>query len=344
MEEFTTNLDDIFSLEEGGESELALVWSEPPGLDISTEGAIRGRVEEFFRQNGVSVELRALGLLSQQLLVETAGDMKRSDARTAASQGEKGRYLGGQVIMGMKLRPAEMPDHEPDLVVAFSPVGNYGNEVGTLAVPISRLDKLTGGVAGELAKRKPELVEVLLSAESDEEQRNQARVDLMRFLAGKKPEAVTKSRGRMEFKEELGLVYSPDGEAPVLEIYPSQIPETDLFLREAVNLRQKLDAYSKAQLRIRPEDRVSPRIIKRANRLSQAIRGLSERVGEEMLDLIQQDEGDDRLDLPAEKVETMFRESHEVLHRAGLMKRKLSNNFSILKVVQNQTPFKKLNI
>lgn len=209
------------------------IWKEVP--TVSVEESIRYRWAEFFRSEEVPAEIKALGALSTDLVVQTSRELGLASFQMGLYTGQP---MGGEpTIYGMSL-------YEDRLEIVLSALADYGNfSVEVTALPISELNRVSGNVVLHLSTEKPDVVDALLSADSNPRSFCQAKVDLMRYLAEKVPGSVKKF-GDMGSPSN-GLAFTADGKTMVAKLYITEIPDTDPVLGEAIQFYNEVELYAK---------------------------------------------------------------------------------------------------
>lgn len=220
----------------------SIIWENAPS--DSVEISVRDRISEFFDSPETPPEIKALGILSEELFVVSAreaGEQNRQDAFNNQTQ-----YVGESTIYAMAL-------FEDRLNFAFSPVRDYPNHsLGIASISLEKLDSMTGQVAQGMAEEIPEIIETLTSSVGTNEQKNQAKVDLFRFLAKKKPEAILKID--QSFNPHIGLAFVPDGQRAVVRLLINEIPRTDPVSGEAMELYEAMTIYKNTEIMMDNEE------------------------------------------------------------------------------------------
>lgn len=239
-----TNQDGLAIIQsQSGETEKAKerpikvkVWENAPEGDV--ELSIRERISEFFDSSEVPPESKVFGVLSQELLVKNSRELDGQNYQMALNN--RTPYAGKPTVYAMEL-------YEDRLNLVLSPIGDYPNfSLGVASLPLERLDFMTGGIAKDVAGEIPEVIDTLLSRDSTAEQKGQAKVDLMRFLAKKKPDDV---KGISEtFSANTGLTFVPDRQNPVVKLYMEEIPTTDPVLGETMELFNAIKIYKDTEV------------------------------------------------------------------------------------------------
>jgi hypothetical protein len=211
----------------------AMKWDNPPSGRY--DQSIPERFHEFIRDPSVPPDIRALGLLTTELLITTSRQIEHANFGQALWG--RGYRMSEPTLYAAKLYPDR-------LSLVLSAPEDYGNlSLDAISLPLDRLNSMTGDIALPLASERPELVDTLLSATATPEEKSQARVDLMRFLAQKKPDNV---RGISDGGGLIGntaLGFTLDNQSSVFRLSAYEIPHTDPILGESVELSDALDVY-----------------------------------------------------------------------------------------------------
>lgn len=209
-----------------------VIWENPP--ETNPDRATTSRWKEFFRGEEVPAEVRAIAALCTQTIVDAAESIERSSFMYALYN--EGRNVGRPTIYGMML-------YSDRVDLLFSSLADYGEySVTAASIPLSQLDQISGSVATELSRQRPDVVNGLLSDTPTQE--HSAKVSFMRFAASEKPGHV-KIIGDFGGTYTTGVAYSADLLSMTMKLYIGEIPDTDPLLGEAVELYREFDAWER---------------------------------------------------------------------------------------------------
>jgi len=210
----------------------SLIWKEiPPG---DKEECVRSRVREFFASPEVPADIKALGVLSEEMFWQLSKDLGSAHDSAAMFAGQP--RFDRPVPAAIKLYPDRLA------LALFSKVGEEYKSLEVTTLPLIELNALTGNMALDLAQEESGLVDTLLN-EDDPVVRNQAKVDLMRYLVKKRPDDIAGLSDGGGLMVGTGLAFTLDRQHAIVKLNVSEIPPTDPILGEFAELNTASRAY-----------------------------------------------------------------------------------------------------
>lgn len=208
-------------------------WEQAP--EEKAGNSIRTRWREFFADESLPPKIRALGILTTEIMAQTSHDLGTQDFLMALNYGVP--HGGEPTVYGMEL-------YKDRLDVALSSVPGYGQfSLYAISLPLDELDQITGRVTGELVLNRPDIVHDLLSSEAGNNARCSAKVSLMRYLSQARPDSVKELHDMGGMDSSIALAYTIDGKTALAKLYIEEVPETDPVLGETVELYREIEAY-----------------------------------------------------------------------------------------------------
>lgn len=238
------NIYEPHEVEEGKELPIKrLVWENAPTEEVNT--SIVARSSEFFRSPEIPPEVKVMGLFSQELMLKTSQDLGNQSYLQALYTNVP--YAGPPTLEGVAL-------YKDRIDFAFTPIPRYGEfSVDVVSTPIPDLDRITGGVVGDIARDAPQLVDTLLSTSKSEAEKAQAKVDLMRYLSKAKPDRVLAINQAGLLLNE-GLAFVPFEQNACVKLYIDGIPESDPVLGGTMEFRNLLTIYKKTEMMLSKDE------------------------------------------------------------------------------------------
>lgn len=201
-----------------------MVWENPPKNHPTA--AIGDRINEFFSGEEVTTEYKAVGFFLTSILEKTSKELENIQFNEALYY--KRAFAHAPTIYAIAL-------FEDRIDIAMSPIGDYPNHMLQMArVPLEDVNEGTQGAVKLISEEIPEIANDLVS--TDTEVRAQAKIELFRFLAKKKPENVKEAFG-------LALIYGQDKDNYAARINIEEIPESDGILGEVVVIYKEGQKY-----------------------------------------------------------------------------------------------------